>query len=153
MGSLRPGSMSWLPAQHEGGEEALRPKSRRPRTSPSKLSDELKDEIVKLRKNLCEMGFEAGPETIHAHLERSHGGVAPSSVSTIWRVLYRRGFITPEPHKRPRSSYVRFEATLPNECWQMDMTHVQLANGRVVEVLNLVDDSSRLCVSRAGSFL
>ena len=34
----------------------------------------------------------------------------------------------------------------------MDMTHVQLCNGRVVEVLNVTDDHSRLCVaSRAFS--
>jgi hypothetical protein len=42
------------------------------------------------------------------------------SVSTIWRVLRRRGFVVPHPHKRPRSSWIRFEATLPNECWQSE---------------------------------
>jgi transposase InsO family protein len=144
-------SKSWLyelvTRYRAGGEEALAPKSRRPRSSPSKLSDGLEDEIVELRKSLSEVGFEAGPDTIRTHLERRYGSVAPCSVSTIWRVLCRRGFITPEPHKRPKSSYVRFEATLPNECWQMDMTHVQLANGRVVEVLNLIDDYSRLCIA------
>ena len=53
----------------------------------------------------------------------------------------------PEPHKRPKSSYVRFEAALPNECWQMDVTHVVLKNGRSVEVLNVIDDHSRLCLA------
>ncbi|HXW33209.1 MAG TPA: DDE-type integrase/transposase/recombinase [Acidimicrobiales bacterium] len=68
-------------------------------------------------------------------------------MSSIWRILSRRGFVTPEPHKRPRSSYVRFEASLPNECWQMDVTHMEMRAGRVAEVLNVVDDYSRLCVA------
>ena len=83
-----------------------------------------------------DFGVEAGPDTIHTHLTRTHDGVAPCSVSSVWRILTRRGFITPEPHKRPKSSYVRFEAALPNECWQMDVTHVALKNGRVADVLN-----------------
>ena len=53
----------------------------------------------------------------------------PPSVSTIWRVLKARGFVTPQPHKRPKSSYIRFVADLPNECWQADVTHVELADG------------------------
>ena len=61
-------------------------------------------------------------------------------------MLRARGFVTPQPHKRPRSSYTRFEADLPNECWQTDVTHVRLA-GRDVEVLNIIDDHSRLCVA------
>jgi transposase InsO family protein len=73
--------------------------------------------------------------------------MAPCSRSTIWRALKRRGFVVPEPHKRPKSSYVRFEASLPNECWQTDMTHVTLRNGRIVEVVNVIDDHSRLCVA------
>jgi transposase InsO family protein len=69
------------------------------------------------------------------------------SVPTIWRVLRSRGFVTPQPHKRPKSSFTRFRADLPNECWQADMTHVRLENGAEFEVLNVVDDHSRLCVA------
>ncbi len=129
------------------GEAGLVPRSRRPHRSPTRLPDAVEDEIVGLRKHLVEFGADAGPDTIHTHLARNHNGVAPCSVSTIWRILTRRGFITAQPHKRPRSSYVRFEANLPNECWQMDVTHVALKRGRTVEVLNLIDDHSRLCLA------
>ena len=69
------------------------------------------------------------------------------SVSTIHRVLVARGFVTPEPHKRPKSSWKRFVAEFPNECWQADVTHVEVAEGVVYEVLNIIDDHSRLCVA------
>lgn len=68
------------------------------------------------------------------------------SVSTIWRVLTRRGFVVPEPHKRPKCSCIRFEADQPNERWQLDLTHWALAGGTEVEILNLIDDHSRLAV-------
>jgi transposase InsO family protein len=61
--------------------------------------------------------------------------------------LKARGFVTPQPHKRPKSSYVRFEAELPNQCWQADVTHVAMADGTYMEILNIVDDHSRLCVA------
>jgi transposase InsO family protein len=102
---------------------------------------------VALRKQLSELGVEADPDTIHTHLADAYRGHAPCSVSTVWRILKRRGYVVPEPHKRPKSSYTRFEATLPNECWQMDVTHVTLRNLRVVEVLNIIDDHSWLCVA------
>jgi transposase InsO family protein len=69
------------------------------------------------------------------------------SVSTIYRVLRRRGFITPEPHKRPRSSWIRFEAALPNECWQSDVTHGTLADDAEVEIINFIDDYSRVVLA------
>ena len=97
-----------------------------------------------LRKQLSEAGHDAGAETIAWHLRR-HSGSAPS-VATVWRVLSRRGFVTPQPHKRPRSSWRRFEADLPNELWQADVTHWPLADGREVEILNILDDHSRLLV-------
>ncbi len=68
-------------------------------------------------------------------------------MSTIWRVLKRRGFITPQPHKRPKSSYIRFEACLPNQCWQSDVTLWELKDGSKVEILNFLDDFSRVCVA------
>lgn len=131
----------------EGGEAALAPMSRRPHRSPTQIPIRVEEEIVELRKHLTEEGFDAGPDTIHTLLTRRHRGRPPCSVSSVWRILTRRGFVTPEPHKRPKSSYVRFEAELPNECWQMDVTHVELRSGRVAEVLNIIDDHSRLCVA------
>jgi transposase InsO family protein len=69
------------------------------------------------------------------------------SVSTIWRILTRRGFITPQPHKRPRSSWRTFAAEQPNERWQADCTYWQLADGTSVEILNIIDDHSRLSLA------
>jgi transposase InsO family protein len=127
------------------GDAGLEPRSRRPRTSPNAISTDLEDEIVELRKQLSEEGLDAGAVTIHWHLARRHEAVP--SVSSIWRILARRGCVTPHPHKRPRSSSVRFEASLPNECWQSDVTHWTLGDGTDVEIINFLDDHSRLCVA------
>ena len=127
------------------GDAGLVARSRRPRSSPTQLGGEVEDEIVALRKSLAEEGLDAGALTIHWHLSRG-GGVVPS-VSSIWRVLGRRGFVSPQPRKRPRSSFIRFEADLPNQCWQSDMTHWSLADGSHVEIVNFIDDHSRLCAA------
>ena len=127
------------------GLVGLEPRSRRPKTSPTRIADLYEDEIVRLRKELTEQGFDAGAETIHFHMATPGRNVP--SVPTIWRVLKARGFVTPQPHKRPRSSWTRFVAEFPNECWQADVTHVEVANGVIYEVLNVIDDHSRLCVA------
>jgi transposase InsO family protein len=129
----------------EGGYEAIAPRSRAARTIPHRTSDELEDEICALRKELSELGVDAGAATIAYHLGLRHDHVP--SVSTIWRVLRRRGFVTPQPHKRPRSSWIRFEARLPNECWQSDVTHWRLADGTEVDICNFLDDHSRLVLA------
>ena len=140
---------SWLYRRlaryRQEGPAGLELRSRRPHHSPTRLADVFEDEIVALRKELIDTGFDAGAETIRVHLGKRHE-VVPST-STIWRVLKARGFVTPQPHKRPKSSYVRFCAELPNECWQADVTHVEVANGVVFEVLNVIDDHSRLGVA------
>jgi transposase InsO family protein len=71
----------------------------------------------------------------------------PPSVASIWRVLKRKGLITPEPHKRPRASFIRFEAKLPNETWQLDSTPWQHADGSPVEIPNFLDDKSRVALA------
>ncbi len=133
-----------LARYQEAGWAGLEPRSKRPATSPTRIAHRYEDEIISLRKKLAEDGYDAGAVTIQHHLAQRHDGTP--SVSTIWRVLKARGFVTPQPHKRPKSSYIRFAAELPNECWQMDVTHVELAEGDTVEILNIVDDHSRLCV-------
>lgn len=127
------------------GDAGLIPRSRRPKTSPNALRSGLEEEIVRLRKQLTEEGLDAGAQTIQVHLKRHHD-TAPS-VSSIVRVLRRRGCVVPQPQKRPKSSFIRFEAALPNECWQSDMTHWSLADGTPVEIVNFIDDHSRLCVA------
>ncbi len=127
------------------GEAGLEPRSKRPHRSPTRIADRYEEEIVVLRKELTDFGADAGAQTIHYHLSKRHR--RPPSVPTIWRVLKARGFVTPQPHKRPKSSLVRFVADLPNETWQADVTHVEVADGVVFEVLNVIDDHSRLCVA------
>jgi transposase InsO family protein len=130
----------------EGGYEALGARSRAPDHVPHQTPAEVEDEIVRLRHSLTESGFDAGAATIHFHLGQTGCERVPS-VATIWRILKRRGLITPQPHKRPRSSWVRFEASLPNERWQSDVTHWSLTDGSQVDILNFLDDHSRLIVA------
>jgi transposase len=106
------------------GEAGLQGRSRRPRSSPGRTPAAVEDDIIAIRKELDRDGHEAGAATIAFHLERRHGQAA--SVSTIWRILTARCCVTPQPHKRPRSSFVRFQAAQPNERWQLDITHLQL---------------------------
>jgi transposase InsO family protein len=129
----------------EGGYGAIAPRSRAAKTIPHRTSAEVEDEIVKLRKELTDQGLDAGAETIRYHLILRREDVP--SVTTIWRVLRRRGFVTPQPHKRPRSSWIRFEAHLPNERWQSDVTHWRLADGTEAEICNFLDDHSRLAIA------
>jgi transposase InsO family protein len=128
----------------EGGYAALEPRSRRPRSCAHAVAPDVQAAIVRLRSELADAGHDCGPQTIAHHLSLELG-CAPS-VATIWRILARHGLITPQPHKRPRSSFIRFEADLPNELWQADNTHWKLADGSDVEILNCLDDHSRLLV-------
>jgi transposase InsO family protein len=107
----------------------------------------VEDRVVRLRKALSKQGLDAGADTIAAHLAADGAVTKAPAVSTIWRILSRRGFVTPQPHKRPRSSWKRFCAELPNQCWQADVTHWHLAHGGGVEILNILDDHSRLTIA------
>ena len=109
------------------GEAAFEPRSRRPKTSPTAISDDTVDLIIRLRKELAGQGLDAGPQTIAWHLEHHHQ--VKVSAATVSRYLSRAGLVTPDPAKRPKSSYIRFEADMPNECWQSDFTHYPLAGG------------------------
>jgi transposase InsO family protein len=125
-----------------GGYEALEPRSHRPRACPHETPPAVVQAIVELRGELAAQGHDAGPATIAYHLadQLDH----PPSRTTIWRILQREGLITPQPQKRPLCSRIRFEAALPNEMWQADITAWTLQDGEIAEILNLIDDHSRL---------
>ena len=128
------------------GDAAYEPKSRRPATSPNATPGPVIDLVLMLRKQLVEAGLDAGADTIGWHLEHHHG--VALSRATINRILTRAGAVSPEPAKRPKSSYIRFQAEMPNETWQSDFTHYRLANpdgspGKDVEIITWLDDHSR----------
>lgn len=125
----------------EGGA-AFEPRSRRPLHNPRRTPDRVEEAVVWWREHLSGQGLDAGAQTIAYHLALEFGSTP--SVSTIWKILTRHGLIVATPKKRPRSSYTRFEATQPNETWQTDFTHWKLRNGRGIEILNFLDDHSRL---------
>ena len=127
------------------GEAAFEPRSTRPLSSPSATDPTVCELVTNLRQELVTRGLDAGPATIAWHLHAHHG--IDVSVSTIRRRLVAAGLVIAEPKKRPRSSYVRFEAALPNECWQSDFTHWRLDGGTGIEILTWLDDHSRYCLS------
>jgi transposase InsO family protein len=134
-----------LARYREGGLEALQPRSRRPKTTPIATPARVRSRVVELRTQLSADGLDAGPETIRWHLQRE--GLRAPSTSTIRRILHAAGLVTPQPRKRPRSSYTRFQMAQPNEMWQSDFTHWRLADGTDVEILNWLDDHSRYLLS------
>jgi transposase InsO family protein len=134
-----------LAAYRQGGLEALKPRSRAPKTNPEQTPPEVRARVIELRQRLTADGLDAGPETIRWHLEQEQLRVL--STSTIRRILHQAGLVTPQPRKRPRSSYIRFQAEQPNETWQSDVTHWRLLDGTDVEILNWLDDHSRYLLS------
>jgi transposase InsO family protein len=129
----------------EGGYAALAPRSRRPHSCSHQTPSDVRTKVLKLRHELVAAGHDAGPDTIAHHLIGQVDRVP--SVATVWRILKRNGLIAPQPHKRPKSSFIRFEAKLPNETWQLDSTPWQLADDSPVEILNFLDDRSRVALA------
>ncbi len=146
------GWVSKLVAQYRTlGDNAFEPQSRRPRSNPNQTPPETVNLIIQLRDDLSARGLDAGPDTIGWHLQTHHNTTV--SRSTIRRYLIKAGRIEPAPKKRPKSSYIRFEADLPNETWQSDVTHYFLGKPdpntqtNRAEILTWLDDHSRYALS------
>ena len=97
--------------------------------------------IIEPRKQLEKDGLDAGAESIAARLEREN--VRPPANSTIHRILVDAGLVRPEPRKRSKASYTRFEASLPNELWQSDFTRWPIALVPGAVIVSWLDDHSR----------
>ena len=141
------GWISRLMARYElEGEAAYEPRSRRPHTSPNATPPATVELVLRLRQELAESGHDAGADTIGWHLRHHHETQLPRA--TIHRILVRNSAVVPDPSKRPKSSYIRFEAEQPNQTWQSDFTHYRLsrpdgAPGTDSEILTWLDDHSR----------
>jgi transposase InsO family protein len=143
----------WLDRYRAEGLDGLEERSRRPHNSPNQAPPDIEDAVVRLRKELRDAGLDHGAKTIESHLELDgrFAGRVPVN-GTVHRILVRRGLVKPEPRKRPKASWHRFEAPAPNEVWQIDATEWLLASGATATVFNIIDDHSRVAIaSRATS--
>ena len=126
------------------GDAAFEPRSRSPKTRPRATAQDVVEIVIRLRTELTAGGFDAGSDTIRWHLKNHHR--IELSRATIYRIVRRHDLVVAEPAKKPRSSYIRFQAEQPNETWQADMTHWRLTNGHA-EILTWLDDHSRYALS------
>jgi transposase InsO family protein len=125
----------------EEGAAGLIERSRRPGVSPTRTSEPIVARIVSTRSLLEKEGWDNGAVSIFYRL--LHDQEAAPSPRTIHRVLVRQGLVVPQPQKRPRSSYRRFQFPCTDDCWQIDGWEQRLSDGTVAVVLDIIDDCSR----------
>jgi putative transposase len=125
---------------------ALEPRSRRPRASPSKITDAVKEQAVAVRAALESSGLDHGPISVHDKMHTIGLPEVPSTAS-LARIFGQTGVARLEPKKKPRSAWRRFVYPAPNACWQLDGTEYVLTGGRRCVILQLIDDHSRYAVA------
>ena len=115
----------------DGAAAALEPRSRRPRSSPTKISDEVMQQALGVRAALESSGLDHGPISVHDKM-RTMGLKPVPSVASLARIFREAGVARVEPRKKPRSAWRRFVYPAPNAGWQLDATEYVLTGGRGV---------------------
>ena len=129
----------------DGPAAALEPRSRRPRRSPSQITDDVVEQAVGVRAALERSGLDHGPISVHEKMLSL--GMATPSTASLSRIFRDQGVAKVEPRKKPRASYRRFVYPAPNACWQLDATEYILTGGRKCVIFQLIDDHSRLAIA------
>ena len=132
-------------AREHGAAAALQPRSRRPKSSPTKLDDQLKHQALQVRAALASSGLDHGPISVFEKMRSL--GLTPPAVASLARIFRQAGVAEVQPRKRPRAAYRRFVYPAPNCCWQLDAAEYVLTGGRKAVIFQLQDDHSRLAVA------
>ncbi|WP_459806073.1 IS481 family transposase [Herbidospora sp. RD11066] len=136
---------SWLRRYRESGLAGLADRSRRPASSPSRLSAQVEAVVCELRREHPRWG----PVRL-VHEAARLGVDPPPSRMAVYRALVRHGLISPRARRKRREDYLRWERPAPMQLWQMDIVGgVFLADGSEAKVVTGVDDHSRYCVIAA----
>jgi putative transposase len=133
-------------AKTDGPAAVLEPRSRRPRSSPSTLTDEARAQAVQVRAALAASGLDHGPISVHDKMHAMGLNPVPS-IASLARIFRETGVARAEPKKKPRSAWRRFVYPAPNACWQLDATDYVLTGGRRCVIFQLIDDHSRYALA------
>lgn len=143
-GISRKTGYKWLRRQQSAGDDLqakLGDQSRRPRSSPLRLTMDVESLIVDLRQQYPYWGARKLRAVIEQHY-RDHLKTLPA-VSTVHQVLKRHGLISVEASQAAQP-FRRFEHPEPNDLWQMDHKgYYTLLDRSRVHPLTVLDDHSR----------
>ena len=156
VGVSRQSVHAWVGRYLGEGVAGLADRSSRPRSCPHQSPERVERAVLELRREQPRWGARRiRLELLRRPLpwaEAADAGLVVPSVSTINRILARRGLVKGRPRKRPRSSFKRFERPGPMQLWGIDIVGgIQLVNTatgelREAKIVTGVDDHSRFCV-------
>lgn len=150
-GTTRKTFYKWAARYRAEGLAGFEERARNPKSTPHRTPAAVEAVVVAVQARLKSEGLDHGAVTVQWHLGRhpDMGDRKVPSAATVHRILVRHGVIEPQPKKRPKGSWRRFEAPAPNEWWQIDAMDWVIATGSV-SVFSIIDDHSRVAVrSRA----
>jgi len=108
----------------------LRDESKRPKTIHYKITPEIEEKIIQIKKQT-----NWGAEKIEDVINVGH--------TSINKILNKHKLINPNPNRRKRIKYIRWQRKHPNSLWQMD-TSDQKIEGKYC--FAVIDDCSRYCL-------
>ena len=117
-GISRQTGTKWMSRFRQEGYAGLEERSRRPRSSPLSLAEELVMAVLELRDRHPSWG----PKKLRSLLERRFADAAPS-VATIARILHRAGVVRAKRRRKPVSIIDQAPnviAAAPNDIWTID---------------------------------
>lgn len=127
----------------KGGYSALMPRSRAPKRAYQRIPAEVHRAIAIIRTLT---GW--GPKRISVCIGKDLG--VKVSHTTVWRTFKRYHIRTRTYHPKGKSDgidYRRYQRSRPNSLWHIDFKVSQkLLLGREVNIMVVVDDSSRYCL-------
>lgn len=132
----------WIGRFREDGVLGLNNLSRRPLSSPTRVSEEIINIVLEARNQFPAWGAR---KLRHYLLNKGFHGLPCEA--TFNRILLRKGRIDPKESEK-REPWIRFERGTSNELWQMDFKgHFKLCNEGRCHPLTILDDHSRFSIS------
>jgi len=137
----------WLKrVKHSDLLESVKDRSRRPKYSPNKTSDDIEQKLINLRKQYPYWGA----QKIMLICEEKHPRLKLPSERTINRIFERNGLLTDESPPGQKFTH-RFEYEKPNDLWQMDYKEEFRYNTKYLcYPLTVIDDHSRFNIVLNG---
>lgn len=143
-GTTRQSLHAWRRRFEAEGMPGLVDRSRRPKSSPSRVDAEVEALICQLRREHPRWGAR---RVVH-ELGLRGVAVVPGR-ATVHRVMVRNGLVKPQDQQH-RRQYRRWQRDAPMQLWQMDIVSgVPLSDGRSAKLVTGIDDHSRFVVVSA----